>query len=152
VEIFRFCGWNKWEFQRTAFEEYVGVQDPPPGILRASLADVEQSLRDGGGLLAYLGDAAVGSIVWSYRGPVFYVQHVAVHPAYRRRGLASRMMVWRSGGAARGLYPTRSADPLHAQGQPGALREPRLRGHRHGAPPARRPRDAHRHGEAPVRA
>ena len=83
-----------WELQRAAFEEYVGVQQPPPGILRASVTDVEQSLRDGGGLLAWLGDAPVGSIVWSYRGPVFYVQHVAVHPAYRRRGLASRMMVW----------------------------------------------------------
>jgi GNAT superfamily N-acetyltransferase len=83
-----------WELQRAAFQEYVGVQKPLPSAWRASVADVEQWLRDGGGLLAWLGDAPVGSIVWSYRGPVLYVQHVSVHPDYRRRGLASRMMGW----------------------------------------------------------
>jgi ribosomal protein S18 acetylase RimI-like enzyme len=65
---------------------------------------VEQELRDGGGLLAWLGDTPMGSIVWSYRHPVFYVQHVAVHPAYRRRGLASRMMVWLEAEAQREGY------------------------------------------------
>jgi ribosomal protein S18 acetylase RimI-like enzyme len=55
---------------------------------------VEHWLRDGGGMLAWLDDTPVGSIIWSYRGPVFYVQHVSVHPAYRRRGLARRMMTW----------------------------------------------------------
>jgi len=83
-----------WELQRAAFAEYLGVQDPPPSVWRASVADVQQWLRDGGGLLAWLGDDLVGSIVWSYRGPVLYVQHVSVHPAYRRRGLASRMLMW----------------------------------------------------------
>jgi GNAT superfamily N-acetyltransferase len=83
-----------WELQRAAFQEYVGVQNPPPSVWRASVADVEQWLRAGGGLLAWLDDALAGSIVWSYRGPVLYVQHVSVHPAYRRRGLASRMMAW----------------------------------------------------------
>jgi GNAT superfamily N-acetyltransferase len=93
-----------WELQRAAFEEYLGDQEPPPGVWRASVADVEQWLRDGGGLLAWLGDALVGSIVWSYRGAVFYVQHVSVHPAYRRRGLASRMMVWLEAEARREGY------------------------------------------------
>jgi hypothetical protein len=74
-----------WELQRAAFQEYLGVQTPPPSVWRASVADVEQWLRDGGGLLAWLDDALAGSIVWSYRGPVLYVQHVSVHPAYRRR-------------------------------------------------------------------
>jgi GNAT superfamily N-acetyltransferase len=83
-----------WELQRAAFAEYLAVQDPPPSVWRASVADVQQWLRDGGGLLAWLGDALVGSIVWSYRGSVLYVQHVSVHPAFRRRGLASRMMIW----------------------------------------------------------
>jgi GNAT superfamily N-acetyltransferase len=83
-----------WELQRAAFEEYLGAQEPPPSVWRASVADVEQWLRDGGGLLGSLGNTLVGSIVWSYRGPTFYVQHVSVHPAYRRRGLASRMMAW----------------------------------------------------------
>ena len=93
-----------WELQRAAFAEYVGVQNPPPSAWRASVADVEQWLRDGGGLVAWLGDVPVGSIVWSYRGPVFYVQHVSVHPAYRRRGLASRMMAWLEAEALRAGY------------------------------------------------
>lgn len=93
-----------WELQRAAFQEYVGIQNPPPSAWRASVADVEQWLRDGGGLLTWLGDALVGSVVWSYRGPVLYVQHVSVHPAYRRRGLASRMMVWLEAEARRQGY------------------------------------------------
>jgi GNAT superfamily N-acetyltransferase len=93
-----------WELQRAAFEEYLGLQNPPPSVWRASVADVEQWLRDGGGLLAWLDDALAGSIVWSYRGPVLYVQHVSVHPAYRRRGLASRMMAWLEAEARRQGY------------------------------------------------
>ena len=83
-----------WELQRAAFQEYVGIQNPPPSAWRASATDVEQWLRTGGGVLAWLDDVLVGSIVWSYRGPMFYVQHVSVHPAYRRQGLATRMMRW----------------------------------------------------------
>jgi ribosomal protein S18 acetylase RimI-like enzyme len=79
-----------WELQRAAFQEYVGIQEPPPSAWRASVPEVEQWLRDGGALLTWLGDELVGSVVWSYRGPVLYVQHVSVHPAYRRRGLEDR--------------------------------------------------------------
>jgi ribosomal protein S18 acetylase RimI-like enzyme len=83
-----------WAIQRAAFEEYLGMQNPPPSVWRAEIRDVEGWLRDGGGVLAWLGDVLVGSVVWSYREQVFYVQHVAVHPAYRRRGLATHMMAW----------------------------------------------------------
>jgi ribosomal protein S18 acetylase RimI-like enzyme len=93
-----------WELQRAAFQEYVGIQDPPPSAWRASVTDVERWLRDGGGLLAWLDDALVGSVIWSYRRPVLYVQHVSVHPAYRRRRLASRMMVWVEAEARRQGY------------------------------------------------
>jgi GNAT superfamily N-acetyltransferase len=93
-----------WELQRAAFEEYVGIQNPPPSAWRASVTDVEQWLRHGGGLLAWLGDSLAGSIVWSYRGPVFYVQHVAVHPGLRRRGIATRMMTWLEAEALREGY------------------------------------------------
>jgi GNAT superfamily N-acetyltransferase len=93
-----------WELQRAAFQEYVGIQEPPPSAWRASVPEVEQWLRDGGALLTWLGDELVGSVVWSYRGPVLYVQHVSVHPAYRRRGLASRMMVWVEAEARRQGY------------------------------------------------
>jgi ribosomal protein S18 acetylase RimI-like enzyme len=93
-----------WELQRAAFEEYLGFQHPPPSVWRASVADVQQWLQDGGGLLARLGDTLVGSIVWSYRGPVFYVQHVSVHPAHRRRGVASCMMTWLEAEARREGY------------------------------------------------
>lgn len=37
-----------WMLQRAAFAEYLGVQDPAPGILGASIAEVEQSLKTGG--------------------------------------------------------------------------------------------------------
>lgn len=93
-----------WAIQRAAFQEYLGVQNPPPSVWRADVAEVERWLRDGGGVLAWLGDTLVGSVVWSYRDPVFYVQHVAVHPDYRRRGLASRMMGWIESEAQRSGY------------------------------------------------
>jgi len=93
-----------WAIQRTAFEEYLGVQNPAPSVWRAGVSDVEVWLRDGGGVLAWLGGMLVGSVVWSYRGPVFYVQHVAVHPDYRRRGLATRMMAWVESEAQRSGY------------------------------------------------
>jgi GNAT superfamily N-acetyltransferase len=93
-----------WELQRAAFAEYLGVQEPPPSVWRASVEDVQRWLSDGGGLLAWLGEALVGSIVWSYRGPVLYVQHVSVHPAHRRRGLASFMMKWLEAEARRQGY------------------------------------------------
>ena len=93
-----------WELQRAAFQEYLEFQSPPPSAWRASVTDVEQWLRDGGGLLAWLANELVGSVVWSYRGPVLYVQHVSVHPAYRRRGLASRMMTWLEAEARRQGY------------------------------------------------
>jgi ribosomal protein S18 acetylase RimI-like enzyme len=83
-----------WTIQRAAFEEYLGAQNPAPSVWRAEVADVERWLRDGGGVLAWLGETLVGSVVWSYRDAWFYVQHVAVHPEYRRRGLATRMMTW----------------------------------------------------------
>jgi len=93
-----------WQLQRAAFAEYLGVQNPPPGVWRADVAEVEQSLRDGGGVLAWLGETLVGSVVWSYRDAVFYVQHVSVHPDYRRRGLATRMMTWVQQEAQRSGY------------------------------------------------
>src|SRR5262249_28711988 len=93
-----------WTIQRAAFEEYLGVQHPPPSVWRAEVGDVERWLRDGGGLLAWLGDTPGGSVGGSYRDQWFYVQHVAVHPEYRRRGLATRMMAWIEGEAQRSGY------------------------------------------------
>jgi ribosomal protein S18 acetylase RimI-like enzyme len=93
-----------WELQRAAFAEYLGVQDPPPGVWRASAADVEGWLRSGGAVLAWLGDTLVGSIVWARRAQDLYVQHVAVHPGYRRRGIASVMMRWMDEEARRQGY------------------------------------------------
>ena len=93
-----------WELQRAAFAEYLGVQDPPPGVWRASVTDVERWLREGGAVLAWQGDALAGSIIWSRHPDELYVQHVSVHPDYRRRGIASVMMRWMDEEARRQGY------------------------------------------------
>jgi GNAT superfamily N-acetyltransferase len=75
-----------------AFAEYIGVLRPESGAHTETAEDVRSVLALGGGILAWLGDDAVGAARYERRAACLYVRRVAVLPAYRGRGVASAMM------------------------------------------------------------
>ena len=77
---------------RAAFAEYEAVLRPPSGALSETVADVERAMAEGGAVLAWSGDEAVGSARFGVRPDHVYVDRVAVLPTHRRRGIASAMM------------------------------------------------------------
>lgn len=86
---------------RTAFAEYENVLEPPSGGTRESVAEVEAVLARGGGVVAWMGEEAVGAARWERRGDALYVGRVAVLPACRRVGVATAMMQALEGEARR---------------------------------------------------
>jgi ribosomal protein S18 acetylase RimI-like enzyme len=79
-----------WE----AFAEYDGTLEPPTGALMETVADVVAAIAAGGAVLAWDGEAAVGSARFQPEVDHLYVGRVAVLPAYRGRGLARAMMAF----------------------------------------------------------
>jgi ribosomal protein S18 acetylase RimI-like enzyme len=77
---------------RAAFAEYAGKLAQPSGALRESAEDVKRAMASGGAVLAFIGDAAVGSARFLPEPEALYVGRVAVLPEYRRRGVASVVM------------------------------------------------------------
>jgi ribosomal protein S18 acetylase RimI-like enzyme len=78
---------------RAAFAEYEGVLRPPSGANEESVADVARAMQaDGGAVLAFVGAEAVGSARYRLAADHLEVGRVAVLPAWRRRGVASRLM------------------------------------------------------------
>lgn len=77
---------------RQAFAEYAGALPVESGALVESLADVVAAIREGGAVLACVGDAAIASARFKPVPGGLYVGRVAVLPAHRRRGVASTLM------------------------------------------------------------
>lgn len=75
-----------------AFEEFRQTLVPPPGILAESVADVARYIADGGAVIAWDGEIAVGSARFHPEPACFYIGRVAVSPAFRRRGIATAIM------------------------------------------------------------
>ena len=75
-----------------AFAEYEGVVHPQPSALRETIEETELSIREGGGLLVFEGEAAVGSGRFQPHQDHLYVGRLAVLPSHRGRGIAVLMM------------------------------------------------------------
>jgi GNAT superfamily N-acetyltransferase len=75
-----------------AFEEFRQTLIPPPGILAETVDDVARYIEEGGAVLAWEGEIAVGSARFHLEPECFYVGRVAVPPAFRRRGVATALM------------------------------------------------------------
>lgn len=75
-----------------AFEEFRGVLDPPSGAHIETVEKVLKIMAEGGALLAWEGEQAVGSLRYLYQSDHLYVGRVSVLPAYRGRGIAGEMM------------------------------------------------------------
>jgi len=79
-----------------AYEEYRGVLVPESGVFAQDLDDVRADIAAGGAIIVWLGDEPVGCGRYELPsdGSHLYVGRLAVLPAYRGRGIASRMLAW----------------------------------------------------------
>lgn len=76
------------ELIRNAFATIGTRVDPAPSALRVTEESVRQHLETGGG--AVCGKA--GCILWSVKAGGLYVSRLAVLPAHRGRGVATRLL------------------------------------------------------------
>ena len=77
---------------RAAFAEYAGVLDPPSGATTESLDDVRAGIAEGGALLAWIGDALVGTGRFRLRDGWMYAERIGVLPAARGGGVGVALM------------------------------------------------------------
>ena len=79
---------------QAAYAEYRGVLDPPSGVDRETLVDVERALDDGGAVLAWIGDTAVGAVRFQYAADHLAVERLAVIPTARGQGIARTLLAY----------------------------------------------------------
>jgi ribosomal protein S18 acetylase RimI-like enzyme len=79
---------------RAAYAEYRGVLDPPSGVDRETLVDVERALDEGGAVLAWVGDTAVGAVRFQYAADHLAVERLAVIPTARGQGIARALLAY----------------------------------------------------------
>jgi ribosomal protein S18 acetylase RimI-like enzyme len=79
-----------------AYAEYRGVLVPESGVFAQSAADVRADIDRGGAIIARLAGEPVGCGRWELPADRshLYVGRLAVLPAFRGRGIASRMLAW----------------------------------------------------------
>ncbi len=77
-----------------AFAEYRGILDPPSSAHAETVADVADALTDGGGVLAWIGEEAVGSARYGRRPDHLYIGRISVLPAHRGRGIGGALVAF----------------------------------------------------------
>ena len=83
-----------YQIMQAAFAEYLGVLNPPSGVHAETVDDVTHAMREGGAVLAWIGNQAVGSARYAFlENGHCYVGRVSVLPQYRGQGIASAIML-----------------------------------------------------------
>lgn len=77
---------------RLAFAAQSVVTDPLPSALNETEDTVADHLRRGGGAVLERDGQVVGAVLWNEDDGSLYVGRLSVDPAYRRRGIARRLM------------------------------------------------------------
>ena len=92
---------------QSAFEEYRGRLSPASGALRETVEDVRAAILEGGALLAFADELAVGSARYQLYPEFAYAGRVAVLPGYRGHGIATALIAaFEDMARARGLPET----------------------------------------------
>jgi len=82
-----------FETMRLAFIEYKDRLFPPSGALTETIEDtVKVFALDGGAIIAWDGDKAIGSIRYRFNENYIYIGRVSVVPSYRGRGISKLML------------------------------------------------------------
>jgi ribosomal protein S18 acetylase RimI-like enzyme len=79
---------------QAAYAEYRGVLDPPSGVDRETLVEVERALDKGGAVLAWIGDTAVGAVRFQHATDHLAVERLAVIPTARGQGIARALLAY----------------------------------------------------------
>lgn len=77
---------------RLAFAAQSAPTDPPASALRLQAVDVAEHLASGFGAVIEAGVGLVASALWSEQDDGLYLSRLAVHPGWRRRGLARMLL------------------------------------------------------------
>ncbi|MFQ6028462.1 MAG: GNAT family N-acetyltransferase [Dehalococcoidia bacterium] len=80
------------QVMRSAFEEYRGRLHPDTGALSETVEDVQVAIKEGGALIAYAANEAVGAARFAVRPGYLYAERIGVTPGYRDRGVAVALM------------------------------------------------------------
>jgi N-acetylglutamate synthase-like GNAT family acetyltransferase len=91
---------------RLAFAAQTVVTDPLPSALKETAESVAQHFAKGGG--GFLIEGPIAALLWSEADGGLYLGRVAVHPDWRGRSLAKRLVA-----AAEELARARSLPRLH---------------------------------------
>jgi len=75
----------------TAFDNLEVRLDPPPTALSETVASIAEQILGGGGVAADLTGHLIGSILWGFYEGI-YIKRLAVHPEWRRRGIACELL------------------------------------------------------------
>jgi len=77
---------------RLAFGAQSRPTNPPSGALKETADTIRNHLLRGGGAIAEVDSAAVGTLLWEEQDDALYLSRLAVHPAHRRRGIGRALV------------------------------------------------------------
>src|SRR5690348_3462325 len=75
-----------------AFAEYQGQLDPPSSAHEETETTIRQKMTRARVLLGLVGEVVIGCIFYEPEGDHLYLSRLAVLPAYRQRGVGSRLL------------------------------------------------------------
>ena len=78
---------------RAAYADYTGRLNPPSSALREEPEAVARYFERGGVIVAEADGEVVGAVRYEPRDTYVYLERLAVHPAWRGRGIARRLVV-----------------------------------------------------------